>query len=281
MKESPEKTIKSSDEVFPLSAEQIAFFRENGFVKLKNVLSPEELALWETTVSNEVRRLNTQHLPLEQRDTYGKAFLQITNIWTQSPEVRELVFSKRLARIAAELMEVSGVRMYHDQALFKEPGGGITPWHADQYYWPLSSEKTVTAWIPLQNTPMELGPLEFSAGSNRLTKGRGFKISDESQNMLERELSEHGFTQFAEPFEPGEVSFHTGWLYHRAGVNSSKLMRKLMTVIYMDKDMRLIEPQNEDQVVDRRVWCPGVEVGEVIGSEINPVLWQKPVIGNR
>jgi hypothetical protein len=28
-------------------------------------------------------------------------------------------------------MEVEGVRLYHDQALFKEAEGGITPWHAD------------------------------------------------------------------------------------------------------------------------------------------------------
>lgn len=272
MKVINEKMVKSSDEVYPLSEKQIEFFRENGFVKLKNVLSPEELAVWERTVSQEVKRLNTQHLPIEQRDTYGKAFLQITNIWTKSAAVKELVFNQHMARIAAELMGVTGVRMYHDQALFKEPGGGITPWHADQYYWPLASEKTVTAWVPLQSTPMELGPIEFSAKSHQLTKGRNLKISDESQQLLGKELSDHSFPHFAEPFEAGEVSFHMGWLYHRAGVNSSRQMRKVMTVIYMDKDMRLIEPQNEDQVVDRRVWCPGVEVGQIIDSEINPVL---------
>lgn len=264
-----------NQERYPLTKEQVTYYRENGFIKLKNVLYPEELSVWDKTVSEEVKRLNTQHLPLEQRDTYGKAFLQITNIWTKSEAVKKLVFNKRLARIAAELMEVSGVRMYHDQALFKEPGGGITPWHADQYYWPLSSEKTVTVWIPLQTTPMELGPLEFSAGSNRMTKGRHLKISDESQSMLEKELVNQGFKQFAEPFEAGEVSFHSGWLYHRAGVNSTGQMRKVMTVIYTDKDMKLAEPQNEDQVVDREVWCPGVEVGKVIDSGINPVLFER------
>ena len=62
-------------------------------------------------------------------------------------------------------MEVEGVRLYHDQALFKEAEGGITPWHADQYYWPLSTSKTITYWIPLQAIPLEMGPLEFSAGS--------------------------------------------------------------------------------------------------------------------
>ena len=63
-------------------------------------------------------------------------------------QIEEFVFSKRLAKIAADLLTVDGVRMYHDQALFNEGGGGITPWHADQYYWPLATGKTITAWIP-------------------------------------------------------------------------------------------------------------------------------------
>ncbi|HRH61178.1 MAG TPA: phytanoyl-CoA dioxygenase family protein, partial [Chitinophagaceae bacterium] len=118
---------------YSLTKEQIGFFRSNGFIKLKNVFSAEAIAYMNMTISKEVKRLNTQHLPMEERDTYGKAFLQIMNIWTQSEPVKEIVFSKRLAKLAADLMGVHGVRMYHDQALYKEPGGGITPWHADQY----------------------------------------------------------------------------------------------------------------------------------------------------
>lgn len=45
------------------------------------------------------------------------------------------------------------MRIYHDQALYKEPGGGCTPWHADGYYFPLSSGKILTAWVPLQPVP--------------------------------------------------------------------------------------------------------------------------------
>ena len=37
------------------------------------------------------------------------------------------------------------VRLYHDQALFKEAGGGITPWHQDQHYWPLDTDRTITS----------------------------------------------------------------------------------------------------------------------------------------
>ena len=259
---------------YAISPEQIAFFRENGYIKLRHVLSPETIRYMDETITGEVHRLNTQHLPMEERDTYGKAFLQIMNIWTQSDPVREIVFGERLARIATDLLEVSGVRLYHDQALYKEPGGGQTPWHADQYYWPLATEKTVTVWIPLQATPLPMGPLEFSAKSNHLAAGRDLKISDESQSLLERTLHDHAYTHVIEPFELGEVSFHTGWLYHRAGANGTNHMRKVMTMIYMDKDMVLKTPENDNQVNDWNTWCPGAKVGEVIRTKNNPLLYQ-------
>ena len=274
MNHSPKTIQRALEEPYPLTDKQISSFHQNGFIKLKKVLTPDVLEYMDKTITEEVKRLNTQHQPLQDRDTYGKAFLQIKNIWTQSISVKEIVFSKRLAQLATELLEVNGVRMFHDQALYKEPGGGITPWHADQYYWPLASEKTITLWAPLQNTPMELGPLEFSAQSNRLTNGRHLKISNESQKFLDDSLAQEGFRHVAEPFETGEVSFHTGWLYHRAGSNQSTHMRKVMTVIYMDKDMKLKEPENEDQILDWKTWCPGAVVGCVIDTPLNPVLYQ-------
>jgi ectoine hydroxylase-related dioxygenase (phytanoyl-CoA dioxygenase family) len=163
MSKAPLNIRKLLDMPFELSEEQINNYRENGFIKLKNVLPPVVVDYMRKTISAEVQRLNTQHIPLAERDTYNKAFLQIMNIWTQSETVKSIVFSKRLAKIATDLMGVTGVRMYHDQALYKEAGGGFTPWHADQYYWPLANDNTVTVWMPLQATPLEMGPLEFSA----------------------------------------------------------------------------------------------------------------------
>lgn len=257
---------------YEVSAEMIKAFRRDGFVRVPALLSADVLAYMDSVISAEVDRLNTQHLAMEDRDTYGKAFLQIMNIWRNSEAVREIVFSRRLASVATALLEVSGVRIYHDQALYKEPGGGHTPWHADQYYWPLSTDRTVTAWIPLQETPLELGPLEFSAGSASLTQGRDKEISDESQAFLEGVLKEKGFRHVVEAFGLGDVSFHTGWTYHRAGPNVTDRMRKVMTMIYMDRDMQLKAPINKHQQADWDAWCPGAVIGEQIDTPMNPVI---------
>jgi len=274
MNKVPEAIAKWMNESYSLSEKDINFYKNNGFIKLKNVFNQEEIDFLNVVITSEVNALNKQVLSMEQRDTYGKAFLQIMNIWKNSEIVKEIVFGKKLAKIAAELMEVDGVRLYHDQALYKEPSGGHTPWHADQFYWPLASDKTVTAWIPLQNTPLEWGPLEYSAGSDQLLDGRDKEISDESQQFLENALKTKGFTHIIEPFDLGEVSFHKGWLYHRAGPNKSNEMRKVMTIIYMDKDMKLKAPENKNQQNDWDTWCPGAIIGETVNSPLNPILYQ-------
>jgi ectoine hydroxylase-related dioxygenase (phytanoyl-CoA dioxygenase family) len=258
---------------YPLAEEQRSFYAENGYIKLRQVLPAELLEYYRTFISAKVAELTAEKLPLEQRSTYDKAFLQVGNLWLQSAETREFVFGKRLARIAAELMGCRGVRLYHDQALYKEPGGGITPWHADQYYWPFSNDNVVTAWVPLQNTPLEMGPLAFCEKSHRFQHGRDLEISDESEITLKQALEI--FTKNNSPFSLGDVSFHAGWTFHRAEANKSGKPREVMTVIYMDEEMRLAEPKNKNQIIDMQELCPTVPIGEVIDSPLTPVIYSR------
>ncbi|MEO1652475.1 MAG: phytanoyl-CoA dioxygenase, partial [Bacteroidota bacterium] len=65
---------------------------------------------------------------------------------------------------------------------------------------------------------------------------------------------------------------HSGWVFHRAGANQSDQVRKVMTVIYMDKNMTLKEPENEGQINDWQTWCPGAKVGEIVNTPLNPIL---------
>ncbi len=260
---------------YELSDKQIQSFKTNGFIKLQDVLSADVLDHYGMEITHKVLELNALNIPMNERDTYQKAFLQVTNLWRQSELVKEFVFSKRLGKIAADLLEVNGVRMYHDQALYKEPQGGFTPWHVDQYYWPLASEKTCTVWIPLQRTSLEMGPLYFAAKSHQFSKGRELKISDESEEKIKAALAAAEFEIIQEPFELGEVSFHYGWTFHRAGPNITPLPRRVMTIIYMDKEMRLKAPENENQQIDSDAFCPGVQPGELIKTELNPILYER------
>jgi ectoine hydroxylase-related dioxygenase (phytanoyl-CoA dioxygenase family) len=263
------------DSAYALSEEHIAQFRRDGFIKLKDVLSAETLGHYGREITRLTIDLNTERRPLEERSTYDRAFLQVMNLWEQSPLVGRFVMGQRLARIAAELLQVRGVRLYHDQSLYKEPGGGITPAHADQYYWPLDSDRTVTAWVPLQAVPPDMGPLGFYARSQSVAFGRDLGISDESEEKISANMAAHDFAFESGGFDLGEVSFHLGWTFHKAGANLSDRPRSVMTIIYMDADMRLTEALNPIQANDRDQWCPGAQPGQTIDTRKNPVIWSR------
>lgn len=251
-------------------------FREQGFLKVPGVFSPTTLAWIDAVITRLVEERNpVAGVPLEARDTYGKAFIQVFNLWRASDAARTIGFSRRLAGIAADLLGTSGVRMWHDQALFKEPGGGFTPWHADQQYWPMATGLCATAWIPLHAVPLEQGPLSFAPGSHLRRIGRDLPISDDSERIIRESLAAEGIREAVAPYAAGEVSFHLGWTLHRAGPNTTTRARRVHTVIYMDEAMRLAEPRNSWQEADHRAWTPSTAVGAVMDDPLNPVLFSR------
>ncbi len=256
---------------YPIPPAQQARSRRDGCIHLHEVLSPDTLAhspgRFEQLVAERANRE-----PLESRGTYGRAFQQIMNLWQVDALAREFVFSARIARIASELMGTDGVRLYHDQALYKEPQGGFTPWHCDQMYWPLASHHCTTAWIPFQDVPLEMGPLSFAIGSHRADFGRDLSIGDDSERIIARKISDLPIR--TEPFQLGDISFHAGWTFHRADANRTDRLRAVMTIIYMDAQMRLKEPESREQANDWHMWCPGAAVGQVIASPKNPLLYR-------
>ena len=267
------RTDPRLDAPYDLTPEHVRRFREDGFIKLKDV--------WDAGVideyGEEITRLalaEASDVPMDQRDTYSRAFIQVINMWQRSETARAFSFNRRTARLAAELMGVEGVRLYHDQALYKEPAGGFTPWHVDQQYWPLEGGNTVTVWMPLQATPIEMGPLQFGRGSHLKNIGRDLEIGDESERRIRDAVKSQGVIEFMEPYDLGEVSFHYGWTLHRAGGNTTDLPRKVHTVIYMDKDIRLIEPKNKHHHGAYEQRFAGMKPGDVAANELHPVLWE-------
>lgn len=260
------------DTTYRLRADAVDRFEQDGFVKLKGMLDGRTIATYEAAITTTVTERNTMHLPMNDRNTYQRAFLQVENLWEHDTTVRDLVFSRRLAQVAARLLQVKAVRLFHDQALYKEPGGGITPWHADQYYWPFASDRSCTVWIPLQPTPAEMGPLSFSVGSHRFEYGRDLSISDESEAAMQAALADQDFPLESSAYDLGEVSYHLGWTFHRAGPNFTRSARKVMTIIYMDADMIVAPPHNPAQQGDLDIALCGATPGTVAAGPRNPVL---------
>ncbi len=174
----PKEFIADLNSAYPLSPENRAYFKDNGYLKLKHVLQPETIAYYSREITAQVSRLNEMDLPMEKRTTYQKAFLQIMNIWTQSETVKEMVFSRKLARIAAELMEVMRSTSTTTKPFTKSLPAASRPGMRTNIISPsVSSDRTVTAWIPLQATPPRNGPaLAFARKTHRMSFGRDLEI---------------------------------------------------------------------------------------------------------
>jgi ectoine hydroxylase-related dioxygenase (phytanoyl-CoA dioxygenase family) len=265
--------LSSLDNSVSLSTQQIETFRRDGHTLVKNVLSPQEASSYRDVINEAAYRYNTEKRKLEERDTYGKAFLQIMNLWEVDADVKTFTLAKRFAKIAADLLGVENVRIYHDQALYKEAGGGFTPWHQDQYYWPLSTTNTVTMWMPLIDITEEMGMLTFASGSHRSGFVENIAISDESEALLQKFVEEQGYPiSRPKTMQAGDATWHYGWTLHSAPGNHSAQTREVMTIIYFADGATVTEPKNQHQEADRQRWLQGLAPGSKAASALNPLV---------
>ncbi len=259
---------------YPLDNDLIKLYQANGHVRLNGLCSPQEAAAYREVIHRAEARLNHEVRPLEERDTYGKAFLQTMNLWTADEDVRRFVFAKRFAQVAAKLMGVTGVRLYHDQSLNKEAGGGHTPWHQDYYYWPLDTEHTITMWMPLVDIQPEMGTLTFASKSHREGYLGPLEISDKSEEVFDAMVAEKGFQlDFTGAMKAGDATFHSGTTLHCAPGNHGSYNREVMTIIYFADGTTVMEPDNPNRVADIAEWLPGLKPGELAASRLNPLLF--------
>ncbi|WP_232312898.1 phytanoyl-CoA dioxygenase family protein [Paenibacillus sp. P22] len=268
--------LPEMSDAYSLSSGQIEGYQENGHIFLKQVAKPDEVSVYEEIITDWVMKLNYHDKPVSERDTYGKAFIQIGNVWEKSEAVKRFVMARRFAKIAAELMDVDGVRIYHDQALFKEPGGGHTPWHQDQIYWPLGTDNTITMWMPLVPIPQEVGTMTFASGTHKLGYVSKQEISDESHKTLGQFIEAKQIPQVNYGgMSAGDATFHAGWTMHSAPGNPTDHMRKVMTVIYIADGVRIAKPDSKARMSDMHHWFPGCKPGELAASALNPLVYKK------
>lgn len=256
-----------------ISQQQVQEFRGNGHTLVRNILSADEVRIFREVIKDAADRFNTEKRKMEDRDTYGKAFLQIMNLWQNDENVRKFTLAKRFAKIAADLLGVENVRIYHDQALFKEAGGGPTPWHQDQYYWPVDTTNTVTMWMPLIDINVDMGMLTFASGSHKKGYALDAEISDKSDASFDEIVSVNNYpVSRAEEMKAGDATWHYGFTIHKAPGNNSDITREVMTVIYIADGARITEPKNKWQENDHKTWLMSRPVNSLVDSEINLVV---------
>jgi ectoine hydroxylase-related dioxygenase (phytanoyl-CoA dioxygenase family) len=173
-------------------------------------------------------------------------------------------------------MQVESVRLYHDQALFKEPGGAPTHWHQDQTYMPFDVPGLIGIWIPLVPVPQEVGSMTFVSGSHRLGWLGDLPWSREAEAAVQDVVRRHGlgYTSYG-AMEPGDVTLHSAWTLHSAKGNPTTEVREVMNIFYLDGSARIVEPWSKKHAIGLEHAVGGRRVGDLPDSGQNPIVWTR------
>ncbi len=261
----PDEVAAALSAPYALSEEQVAAFRADGFVRLGGVVSTPVIA----ALAERLERLLADEFG---GDTSGR-FLALEMMWRTDALMRTVALSSRLGGIAAALLGEPAVRLYHDNALSKQPGCGRTPWHHDADHFPLASAQVCTVWFPLHEVPLEMGPLSFARGVSPDDLGElSVDPGDTSYDVeVAARLRASGAVIDEAPFAPGDVSFHAARCFHTAGPNRTVTPRRVLSNTYLADGVRVVDHPTMLSGTWRE-FLPGVEPGELAASACNPIV---------
>jgi len=263
----PDVVLSSYNKEYDLDDDQLRSYAKNGFIVLKSVLTGDALEYARKVVQSAVLLRKEQDLrDLKDKSQYEQSFLQCGYLCWDFPAVRDLVFGKRFAGIARDLMQVKHVRLWHDQALFKEPAGRHTDVHQDSSYWPVDKpDLTTTLWLALSKVYRENGCLFFHPETHRSGIREYVDIFKNPHHPKALDPNAVVYT----PLNPGDATFHSGLTFHGAGENRTSEMREGMTVIYLSDGIKY-DAMDVRNATHKSCW--GLNPFDSIDTQYTPIL---------
>jgi ectoine hydroxylase-related dioxygenase (phytanoyl-CoA dioxygenase family) len=254
------------------TAADVDAFARDGFVVLPGLLTDDELTHYESRVTDAVRRRKQgDERALEDRSRYEQSFHQCINLWEDNAGVRPLTFHPRLGEAAATLLGVDAVRLWHDQALYKEAHGRETDPHQDHPYWPIRELDTITAWIPFAGSTLASGAMGYLAGSHTLGIRKFVNIFTAEDPGVLMDLPEvRAIAPTWVEVPRGSVAFHHGLTVHMAKPNTTDVDRAVHTVIYFADGCTRRNAAFHPSV-DR----DGIAVDAEIAGACTPIVWPR------
>ncbi|MCS5674453.1 MAG: phytanoyl-CoA dioxygenase family protein [Acidimicrobiales bacterium] len=248
-------------------------FDRDGFVVIEDLLNTTELESFGAAVDSAVRtRVGADDRQVSEKSLYEQSFQQCANLWEDNPEVRGLTFQQELGEMAASLLGAETLRIWHDQALYKEPGGRETDPHQDWPLWPIGPARQITAWIPFEGSTLHGGAMGYSPGSHRLGLA---KFSDITREIRSEPYPYFDHSEMAAPVwveaPIGSVVFHHSLTVHQARANTSDHMRRVYCIIYFEDGCVRSRP-HWHQSLDRQ----GIQEGQPVRGPVTPVAWPRP-----
>ena len=206
-------------------------YRRNGIIKVEQVISREEAAHY-----REVTLQLLESAPKGGPVNYADAFHQYVDVWRDNDILQLLTLHPKVGAIAEQLAGIP-MRLWHDHTLAKEPSKAQpTAFHQDQIKWPFVKPRhTLSAWIALQDTPVERGCMSFIVGSHEVEDLPNIGTADQERWKVEKPDLEW-WPRLTVPLKAGDCTFHNGMIMHAAGANLTEEWRVAHVVILVDRE---------------------------------------------
>jgi len=203
---------------------------------------------------------------------YDRVFTQRVNLWQTSSAVRDLLFQPELGRFVGEVAGVDGLRIWHDQALVKEPDANPTAYHLDVPYWSFTSADAITIWVALDDATLENGCLYYVPGSHAARKFDNVAIGEHLGALFDVYPEWRDVPAQPCPVPAGGALLHNGLTFHGAGANMTPGRRRAMTCAYMPDGATF----NGQANVLPPAYLATLQVGDVLDNEAqNPLVYRR------
>ena len=273
-----------------LTEDQIASFRENGYLNYGPVLTPEETAALRDALARCKAGTSTHAAESNRNISWGqdKGFVvtQIVNMFQAEDAFLRHLYNDRIVKIVAELMGTDTVRVWHDQMQEKPARvGGPTGWHQDHPYWPIiQPSDLISAWVAIEDADAENGCMSMVKGSYKWGPKNGGTIgtiTEGTENLwgpdYKPEWIPEGETVevVSQPVPAGGVVFHHCLTWHGAPINRSDRNRPAIAVHYMPGWTRYEKEPGKNHLVEHHIT---VKPGEILKGDYFPTVMENGVV---
>lgn len=223
-----------------LSDEQIARFKEQGFLTLPSVSPVDEVAalrrVFERLFQNRAGRAEGAQFDMvgHDEDDAAPKLAQILKPTSFAPELLRTQARANALAIARQLLGPSATEIA-DHAILKPAGyGAATPWHQDEAFRDSRyAYEQMSIWIPLQEASPENGCMQYVPGTHRAPVLDHHSPQDDPRvHALECVGGFDPATAVLCPLPPGGAAIHHGRTLHYAGPNQSEVSRYAYVMIF-------------------------------------------------
>lgn len=270
------------------TADDVAFFQQNGYWIADKVLSDDFIAQMHTAMDEVFAgRFSTGREPWGggwKDDGNPAAIRKTDNSHWSNPVIAELVHNQTIGAMAAALMQTPEVRLWHDQLLYKPGQGGTDAsaagnvgWHQDHGYWRCTGQDLITAWVALVDVTEPLGCMYFVPGSHQwgLLYEKGFTDTDLTsvQDKIEAQTGKP-MEKLPIELKAGQVSFHHCLTVHGSGPNITDQPRRSLVLHLMPEHAHYVAGTPDDNHMNAILMQQlGKQDGDKFAGEYWPVVY--------